>query len=58
MACGTPDALIATFFIDQAAKDPKSEIPSQKSIQAVLEEVGHLRGLIETVLKRLPEEKK
>ena len=40
-------ALFATMFIDRAAKDPKSEIPSQKSIQEIKDEIIQLRKLIE-----------
>jgi voltage-gated potassium channel len=40
-------ALLATFFIGNDAKDPKSEIASQKSILEVQQEIAQLRVLIE-----------
>jgi voltage-gated potassium channel len=39
--------LFASMFIDRAARDPASEIPSQKSIQEIKEELIQLRRLIE-----------
>lgn len=45
-------ALFASMFIDRAAKDPKSEIPSQKSIQEIKEEIIQLRNLIEGLVNR------
>lgn len=50
-------AIIATFFIDRAAKDPKSEIASQKSIDEVKAEVVKLRVYIEDALDRLSKTK-
>jgi voltage-gated potassium channel len=50
-------ALFASMFIDQAAKDPKSEVPSQKSIHEIHEEIVKLRGIVEGALSRLPKEK-
>jgi voltage-gated potassium channel len=47
-------AILATMFIDREAKDPKSEIPSQKSIQAIHEEIVQLRRVIEDAMNHLP----
>ena len=44
-------ALFATFFIDRAAKDPKSEISTQKSIQEIQIELVSLRRLLEQGMK-------
>ena len=46
------------MFIDRDAKDPKSEIPSQTSIQAIHEEIVQLRRAIEDAMNNLPKEKK
>jgi voltage-gated potassium channel len=43
-------ALLATLFIGRDAKDPKSEIPSQRSIQEVQEELVRLRLSIERAM--------
>jgi len=40
-------ALFATFLIDREAKDPKTEIARQKSVQEIHEEVIQLHRLIE-----------
>ena len=45
-------ALFATFFIDQNAKDPNSEIASQKSVQDVQDEIARLRQIIEEFVNR------
>ena len=50
-------AILATFLIDRDAKDPKSEIASQKSIQEIQQEIGQLRLLIEDLIKRLSDQK-
>lgn len=51
-------ALLATIFIGQKAKDPKSEITGEKSIQEVREEIIQLRHLIEGRLSSLSPERK
>jgi voltage-gated potassium channel len=43
-------ALFATFFIGRDAKDPKSEIASQKSVLEVREEVREIRRLLESAM--------
>jgi voltage-gated potassium channel len=45
-------ALIAAFFIDRVAKDPKPEIERQKSLQEIQEEIIRLRHLIEDFVNR------
>jgi len=45
-------ALIATFFIDRVAKDPKPEIERQKSLRDIQEEIIRLRHLIEDFVNR------
>jgi len=50
-------ALLATFLIGHDAKDPKSEIPNQKSIQDLQKEVLRLGHLIEISLKRMEDRK-
>ena len=50
-------ALFATFLIDRDAKDPKSEIPGQKSILEVKEEIIQLRQLIEDFISHAPNKK-
>lgn len=47
-------AIFAAFFIGQKAKDPKSEIPNQKTILQLADEVTLLRKSVEEVLKRIP----
>jgi voltage-gated potassium channel len=47
-------ALFATFLIDRDAKDPRSEIASQKSIQEIQEEIIQLRHLIEDFVTHFP----
>lgn len=44
-------ALFATFLIDREARDPKSEVASQKTILEVKDEIIQLRRLIEDVVK-------
>jgi voltage-gated potassium channel len=46
-------AMLATLFIDREAKDPKSEIASQKSILAIHEEIIQLRRIIEGAMSHL-----
>ena len=48
-------AVFAAIFIGQDAEDPKSEIPNQKSILQLSDEVALLRKSIEDVLGRLPD---
>lgn len=43
--------LFASMFIDRSARDPASEVPSQKSIQEVKEEIIQLRRLIERAVQ-------
>ena len=50
-------ALFATFLIDRDAKDPESEIPGQKSILEVKEEVMQLRRLIEDFINNAASKK-
>jgi voltage-gated potassium channel len=45
-------ALIATMFIDREARDPKSEIAGQKSIQDLRSEIMQLRAVIEDLASR------
>jgi voltage-gated potassium channel len=47
-------ALLATFFVEREAENPKSEIAGQKSIQVLQDEVTSLRKSIEEVLRHLP----
>ena len=47
-------AVFAAIFIGQDAEDPKSEIPNQKSILQLSDEVALLRKSIEDVLRRFP----
>lgn len=48
-------AMFATIFIGRDAKDPKSEIPNQKSIQVVHDEVIVLKHLMEEMMKQISE---
>jgi voltage-gated potassium channel len=47
-------ALFFSFFIGRDAENPKSEIPNQKSILQLSNEVATLQESIEEVLRRLP----
>ena len=48
-------AVFAAFFIGRDAENPKSEIPSQRSIHQLSGEVALLRKSIEDVLRRVPD---
>jgi voltage-gated potassium channel len=49
-------AILATFLIDLEAKDPGSEIASQKSIREVHEELVSLKNSIEKILRHVSKE--
>jgi voltage-gated potassium channel len=49
--------LFATMFIDRAAKDPNSEMPSQTSIQEIQKELIQLRRLIEDFINHAASKK-